>query len=873
MNLPAKSPPRFPRTASSVKTAAGLLAIALVASCQNAREPAGATAVATIPVPATAPASSATPAPNLALAQFHRDIRPILEKNCYDCHGGGEKAAGLALDELKTEEQILRNSTLWMKVLKNTRAGVMPAEAGRLSAADQAKLDNWIKFAAFGVDPQRPDPGRVSAHRLNRLEYRNTIRDLLGVDYDTTAAFPGDDIGHGFDNIADVLNVSPLLMEKYLAAAQAVVDQAVPTTSRVPSATTVLGRDFVNPDTGEPPALDGNTVENGVTPRTAAITSYLTAARFRREFTVADEGSYRLVIEQGVSGNFNPVAASCKVTILVDGQPVAEKILPWRGANALSERLPSFYDTIPVRWTAGKHTLEIQAEPHDVQPTAEAQNRRGNSGIFFLVRSAKLEGPDDPAKWVHPAGYERFFTQADAPVAPAARRAYARELIGNFADRAFRRPAPAETLDDLVAMAEGVYRQPGKTFEMGVAQAMVAVLASPRFLFRVDEPEAGATGQFAQIDELSLASRLSYFLWSTMPDAELTRLATAGELRKNLAAQVRRLVADPRSENLVSNFTGQWLQSRAVATVPIDAHEVFLREGFDAPRAYDLSDAQRAALEAEANAYFGHIMRNNRSVDEFLDSNYTFLNSTLAEYYFDGKFPVQGTEMRKVDNLPDGWRGGVLTLGSVLMVTSNPTRTSPVKRGKWILENILDAPAPPAPPDIPALEETEKSAAGQIPSQREILARHRADPKCAACHNRMDPLGLALENFNALGTVRQTDMGQPVDTKGELVTGEKFADIRELKRALLTQHREEFYRCLTGKLLTYALGRGIEPQDVATVDGIVEQLLKDGGKFSTLLDGVIGSVAFQQQRLVKDSPTPAPAKSSAPLATNSSPRP
>ena len=371
---------------------------ALLTACQSGGDQRPATAAAPVSKQSVASAK-----PSSGLTEFSQNIRPILEKNCYDCHAGDKREADVAFDALKTDEQILHNPTLWMKVLKNTRAGVMPAKGGRLSANEQATLDHWIKFTAFGVDPQRPDPGRVAVHRLNRLEYRNTVRDLLGVDYDTTAAFPGDDIGHGFDNIADVLNVSPLLMEKYLAAAQAVVEQAVPTASRVPPATTVLGRDFVNAETGLPPPLDPNTVENGVTPRTAAITSYLEPLKLRREFTVSAEGGYRLVIEQGVSGNFNPVAASCKVTIVVDGQRVTEKVVPWRGANALTERLPSFYDQLPVHWTAGKHVVEVQAEPFDVQDTAVAQNKRGNSGIFFLLRSATLEGPDDPAKWVHPA--------------------------------------------------------------------------------------------------------------------------------------------------------------------------------------------------------------------------------------------------------------------------------------------------------------------------------------------------------------------------------------------------------------------------------------------------------------------------------------
>ncbi len=274
-------------------------------------------------------------------------------------------------------------------------------------------------------------------------------------------------------------------------------------------------------------------------------------------------------------------------------------------------------------------------------------------------------------------------------------------------------------------------------------------------------------------------------------------------------------------------------------------------------------------LEAEAQAYFGYVLRADRSVDEFIDSNYAFFNSTLANYYFDGELQLKGNEMRKVELGAGDWRGGILTLGSVLMVTSNPTRTSPVKRGKWILENILDAPAPPPPANIPPLEAAGKDIAGHTPTMREVLAKHRADPNCSSCHDRMDPLGLALENFNALGTWRDRDMQQPVDATGQLITGEKFNDIRELKKILLTNHREEFYRCLTQKLLTYALGRAVDYYDVPTVDKIVDNMDKDGGKFSALLLGVIDSAAFQQERL---QPDPQPAKA-APLLSQNTPRP
>ena len=814
--------------------------------------------------PVPAPVAAAMPPENLGLAEFHQTIEPILRANCYECHGDGKSEAGIAFDKLTTEDQILKNPGLWLKVIKNTRAGLMPADGNpRLSAKDQATLDHWIKFAAFGVDQQNFDPGRVTAHRLNRIEYRNTIRDLLGVSFDTDAAFPSDDIGYGFDNIADVLNVSPLLLEKYLAAAQTVVGQAVPSASRVAPQTSVLGRSFVDDATGRTPALDTATLENGVAPRTAVKTSYFKAAKFTHVFPIAVEGDYKVTVERGVSSNFTYVPQTCTVTIIVDGKELKQSVLQWHGANSSSERQFSTYDTVAVHWAPGDHKLTVS-----VTPLSGVSDGRHDAS--FLLRSATIEGPGDPKYWAHPSGYARFFPRDDAPADPAGRRAYARELLGAFATKAFRRPVPDDSLDKLVNIAEQIYTQPGKTFEAGVSQGMVAVLASPRFLFRIDTPDApaGTPAPFARVDEYSLASRLSYFLWSTMPDDALLKLAAAGQLRTSLAAQVRRLVADPRADNFINSFSGQWLQSRAVTNVPINAHEIMLREDFDAPATYDLTPEQRAALEAEAQAYFGYVLRDDRSVDEFIASDYTFLNSTLATYYFDGKYELQGDEMRKVALSAGNWRGGILTLGSVLMISSNPTRTSPVKRGKWILENILDAPAPPPPANIPPLEAAGKDISGHTPSMREILAKHRADPNCSSCHDRMDPLGLALENFNALGTWRDKDMQQPVDATGKLITGETFKDIRELKQILLNNHRDEFYRCLTQKLLTYALGRGVDYYDLPTVDKIVENMDKDGGKFSALLMGVIDSAAFQEERLQPDSSPAVPAKPAALLSQN-----
>ncbi len=811
----------------------------------------------------------------LALAQYHKEIEPLLDKNCFDCHTGAEARAGVAFDKLTTDDDILKNPELWLKVLKNTRAGIMPADGHpRLTAAEQAKLDNWIKFSAFGIDPQNFDPGRVTVHRLNRFEYRNTIHDLLGVDFNTNLAFPGDDIGYGFDNIADVLNVSPLLMEKYLAAAQTIVGQAVPSSPRVAPTIVVYGRDFKDADTGGTPTLDSNTidvgddVDEGYASRSATRTSYFNPAHYTRTFSIKDEGDYKVWVEEGIGSNFNYVAANCTVVVSVDGKPSTNRVVEWHGANSNTEKQPSFYDSVPVHWTPGDHEISVSVEPL-------SGVRNGTNDAFFLMRSVTIQGPSDQSKWVHPANYSRFFTRDEAPADAAGRRVYAREILGAFATKAFRRPAPAESVDNLVALAEAEYSKPGKTFEQGIGQAMVAVLASPRFLFRIDQPEVvpgRPPGAYARVDEYSLASRLSYFLWSTMPDEELLKLAAAGQLRQNLAAQVKRMAADPRADAFAKNFSGQWLQSRAIKTVSINAREIFSREDFDSPANYDLTIDQRSALNKEAQAYFSYVMRSDRSMSEFLESNYIFLNSTLANFYYrynaDGYAAnFQGNDMRKVELNPGDWRGGILTLGSVLMVTSNPTRTSPVKRGKWILENILDAPAPPPPPNIPSLDEAGKDIADHTPSQREILALHRADPNCSSCHDRMDPLGLAMENFSGMASWRTTDMGQPIDATGKLVTGESFKDVRDLKHILATQHLDEFYFCLTQKMLTYALGRGPEYYDVPTIDKIVENIKKNDGRFSAMLMGIVDSAAFQEERL---QPSPDAAKTVASLTPNPS---
>ncbi len=772
------------------------------------------------------------PDPALGLAQFHQTVSPILEERCYACHGDGEKKGGLAFDELKTPEQILGNPELWLKVLKNTRSHLMPpAEKTPPTAVEQAALEQWIKTAAFGLNPAQPDPGRVTLRRLNRTEYHHTVRDLLGVDYDVDAALPAEDVGYGFDNIGDVLSISPMRMEKLLETAQDLVKKAVPAASRTIGEETALASEFLSADgsyNGDP------------------LSFYFEAA-VSHTYHVRVGGDYRILISSQVDGVTQPDPGLCVVSGLADGKEFYSREHHWADCEY-------FHDERVVHLEAGDHQVTFH-----LQPLLPPEQQR-TSKMNYKLAQVQMIGPLDEKDWQPPPGYARFFPRAEPPAEPAARRAYAREVLEKFATKAYRRPVAGPTLDRLVSIAETFYQAPGATFEGGVSRAMVAVLASPRFLFRFEEAEPAAPGQpFARVDEYALASRLSYFLWSTMPDDALFALAAQGGLRKNLAAQVQRMLVDQKADAFVENFSGQWLQSRGILHTALDRVAIFAREDITLARnaPTDVSAASRLAMKQEAEAYFGYVVRENRSVLELIDSDYAFLNRTLAGYYGLPADTAPGPDFRKVTLRPDDPRGGgVLTMGSVLSVTSNPTRTSPVKRGKWILENILGAPAPPPPPNVPSLELAEKKIDGHKPTQREVLAKHREDALCASCHARMDPLGLALENYNALGLHRTAELGQPVDATGQLFTGEKFDDIRGLKHILATAHRDEFYRTLTEKLLIYALGRGVEYYDVPTVDTIVARLGRTDGHFTELLLGVIESAPFQSRRLAPAPLTP-----------------
>jgi mono/diheme cytochrome c family protein len=823
------------------------------------------------------------------LASYSREIEPILDQYCYDCHADGADKGGVQLDEFKSDSDI-GNHALWWRVMKNVRAGIMPpAGKPRVPSEDMGKLMTWIKLEAFRLDPAHPDPGRVTLRRLNRVEYRNTVRDLTGIDFDTLKEFPADDTGQGFDNIGDVLTISPMLLERYLDSAQTIVAQAVPSQPRVEAKQMLLGRQFVTVKVESPATLGGAgtsgkdaTAAEGPFKRPppkvlgdALDLSYYTPATVAAAFRADHAGRYQVAVnlravEAYVDDQFD--LNRCRLVFKADGQTLIDQEFVREGDKI-------FEFTFDCDWKQGDHALTFEIRP--VGPDRDQKRL-----LRLRLTSVTVLGPASQEYWVQPANYIRFFPRK-VPWITSSRKRYAAELLRAFAYRAFRRPVDTPTVTRLVDLAQTVSSQPGSTFEAGVAQAMVAVLASPRFIFREEGVEPLQSGQiYPLVDEYALACRLSYFLWSSMPDAELFGLAERRQLRVQLPAQLARMLADPRSSEFVSNFTGQWLEARDISNVQINPLAVYLREHSDpaVDKAMDtfrrisripeekrsaqekkefaeartaffavfrapkpqLTDALRDSMRRESEMVFAYIIKEDRSLVELIESNYTFLNEDLARHY--GIPGVTGKEMRKVMLPADSPRGGVLTQGTVLAVTSNPTRTSPVKRGVFILDSILGTRPPPPPPNIPALEDAASPEKLRTMTLRENLALHATNKSCASCHSRMDPLGLALENFNAMGGWRDGELNRPIDPSGKLITGETFADVRELKHILATKHLRDFYYCITEKLLTYALGRTLDYYDVETVDRLVERLEESGGRPSVLLQGIINSAPFQQRR-------------------------
>ncbi|MBL8799452.1 MAG: DUF1592 domain-containing protein [Planctomycetia bacterium] len=732
----------------------------------------------------------------------------FLEKHCLHCHGEKTQKAGLALHTFRDEKNLLKQRKTWQSVLHMVRAGEMPPKGRPQPTADEQEAFQGSVAAAFARAEKnaKPDPGRVTIRRLNRSEYNNTIRDLVGVDFNPAEDFPSDDIGHGFDNIGDVLSLSPVLMERYLAAAESIMQRAVTPDPPKPPVRRQAAR-YLEPSGPNVPQDRFRPV--GPKDRPLSV-----------EYKLSNDGEY--TIRSRVYGQPNgddPVQAA----LMVDGKELK---------------------TFEIKATQEKGAQRLEFKVH-LEPGARRigiaciNEKKDNAKQKLLVENLELEGPAD----TRPASHRRLL----ACDAAKPKREQTQEILQRFASKAYRRPTTPNEIERLVKLVEAVEARGGK-WEAGVQLAMQAVLVSPKFLFRVELDDRPEAPEARPLDEFQLASRLSYFLWSTMPDEELLELAKKKQLTANLDAQVRRMLKDPKAGELVDNFAMQWLQLRRLQAQTPDAR---LFPNFN--------DQLRSAMLRETQLFFEEIVREDRSILTLLDADFTYLNEPLARHYGiadtlgnrqgqkptkPGGKPIRGREFVRV-SLQPGDRGGLLTQASILTVTSNPTRTSPVKRGRWVLEQILGTPPPPPPPDVPELAEEGKAAS--TGSLRQRMELHRANVACANCHARMDPLGFAFENFDAVGAWRARDGEFAIDSSGVLPDGRSFKGPGELK-TILRDKKELFGRCLTEKMLTYALGRGVEYYDTPTINKVTAALEKHDYKFSTLVTEIVKSDPFRLRR-------------------------
>ncbi len=756
------------------------------------------------PTPADTPAASAKPTADA----FGTKLKPFLAKYCTSCHNADDQAAGVALDAYKSDADVKKDRKVWEMVPGVVADGSMPPKKKKGQPLPQPTKEERAGFVgAVGditrIDCTAPtDAGRVTLRRLNRAEYNNTVRDLCGVDFKPAEDFPSDDVGYGFDNIGDVLSLQPIMIEKYLAAADKVLETAIVSLEPVKSEKQTFR------------AQQLQAVPRGSKSREPVKITFTTdGAAFVEKFNFQADGEYAIRVR---TWGTKVGDAAPKLVIRIDGKDQKEFAV-----EAPTDKPVTVEAKVKV--LAGERRVAAGfVNPFEDKDEKDAAKKFRTLGVVHI----EIEGPF--GKVEKPLPDSTKLVLAHRPSDGVADKVAAEKTLTEFARRAYRRPVkPAELvrLMKLYDLAAGK----GEPFEQAIKLPMKAVMVSPHFLFRIeDDPKTGETAR--TLNEYELATRLSYFLWATMPDEELYRLADKGELRKPgvLKAQIARMLKDKKAVALTDNFAGQWLMLRSVQTAAPD------------PTTYpNWDEPLRKAMIREAELYFEYVVRNDRPVTEFLDSDYTFVNSRLAVHYKLTKF--KGTDFEKV-TLPDDRRGGILTMASVLTVTSNPTRTSPVKRGKWVLDNLLGTPPPPPAPDVPQLEATPLT--GTIRQQTE---QHRANPACATCHAKLDPLGFGLENFNGIGEWRTEDRKDKIDASGVLPDGAKFDGPGELRKILLGK-ADLFRRCLAEKLLTYALGRGLEYYDKCALDALVAKLKAGGDSVSALVLAIAESDPFQKRQ-------------------------
>ena len=767
--------------------------------------------------------------------------RALLDRYCVTCHNERLRVADLTLDTADVAD-VGAHPEIWEKVVRRLRAGAMPpAPRPRPEPATYEAFTTWLETELDAAAARHPDPGRTDTfHRLNRSEYHNVIRDLLDLEVDVAALLPADDGSYGFDNIAGVLGISPTLLERYLSAAKKISRLAIGRPA--PSATAETFR--LVTDLTQDVRVDG--------------LPFGTRGGTRFEFTFPEDAVYgiRVQLSRDASGTLKPFDTPHQLEVSLDGEPL-QTFTAGEPPPPGPRSSPEYQE-----WLARQRALDdawevrvpVRAGPHTVQVTfhqktsAYAETLRqpflrpytsitgGDTRYQPYVGSVTVAGPFE-ASGARPVegtpSRDRIFVCRPASPAADDEAACAREIFSTLARRAYRRPVAERDLAVLLDFyAQG--RADGG-FEAGIELGLRRLLASPEFLFRVErDPADAAPGTPYRVPDIELASRLSFFLWSSIPDDELLDLAAAGTLHRPdvLEAQTRRMLADPRAEALVENFAGQWLYLRNVRALTPDED-----------RFPDFGEALRRSFQRETELFFGSVLREDRSVLDFLTADYTFVNERLARHY--GLPNVYGSHFRRV-TLPGASRRGLLGQGSILAATAYPTRTSPVLRGKWVLENLLGTPPPLPPPDVPSLEET--TGDGAALSMREAMEQHRANPVCASCHRLMDPPGFALEQFDAVGRYRtRNEANAPIDASGVLPDGTAFEGAAGLREALLGRP-DLFVTTLTEKLMIYALGRGVEHHDAPAIRAITRGAAADGHRFSSLILGVIKSPPFQMRR-------------------------
>ena len=761
--------------------------------------------------------SAQQPAPQVQRASSHRQT---LDRYCVTCHNQRLVTAGLKLDDADVANPGA-GAELWEKVVRKLRTGMMPPpNMPQPSTEDRVALLSWLETSLDKAAAAKPNPGRTETlRRLNRTEYQNAIRDLLAVDIDAASLLPADESGHGFDNVT-VGDLPPALLDRYISAAQKIGALAIGSTQ------TSLQSDIIRvpPDVTQEGHVDGLPIGT----RGGVLFPY----------TFAQNGEYdiQIYLARGYSGDVDGLKdpQPHEIKVLLDRMPIGEFTVqrPDNGDDSLIDK--NLKIRVPV--TAGPHQVGVTFVKNSSslietgrQPLQSRFNERRSPRITPAISQVSVTGPYGAKGADDTPSRHRIFVCR--PADANGEEACAKKILSALTRRAYRRPISETDLERPMAF----YREgkSGRDFDAGIGKALTAVLVNPEFLFRVEADPAKAAGAAYRISDLELASRVSLFLWSSVPDDALLDSAIRGELRRPevLERHVRRMLADPRSFNLASNFAGQWLRLRNVTSVDPNV------------RLYpDFDDNLRQAFRTETELFVDSVVREDRSVLDLLRADYTFLNERLAKHY--GISNVYGSRFRRVELAPDSRRGGLLRQGSVLAVTSYATRTSPVIRGVWVLSNIVGAPPPPPLPNVPALD-------GNVPANlpvRERMAAHRASPVCASCHRTIDPVGFTLENFDAVGRWRDNegDSGS-IDVSGTLPGTGDIKGVSGLEDALL-QRPELFAATLTEKLMTFALGRGVEYYDAPAVRKILREAQPGGYRFSSLILGIVNSAPFQMRR-------------------------